>query len=152
MSESYENDGNFEAAEGDGVVVDLSGDDGDEGGRPEILPRGVYETVISDLTFEYSSNSNPMWTIVLEVSEGEYTGRKLWARVVFTEKAKWRAKKDIAAFAPELLEGPFNPEEIADNGELLGRAVRAKVGIRRYEGRNVNEVRELLQSSVNDII
>jgi hypothetical protein len=131
--------------EGGSVIVDLSGVDEDAGF--ETRPRGKYPCEIIEAEFKYSQNSGkPMWELTLEVEEGhEHEGARFWFYVSFSEKALPRAKKTIAAIYPELLEqGAFDPEEVADEGVLVGLRCIAQVVIRRYEGENRNSVRELL--------
>ncbi len=136
-----------EGEEGGSVVVDLSGVDEDAGF--EVRPRGNYPVEIIEAEFSFSQASGkPMWTLVLEVEEGhEHAGARFWHHVSFSEKALPRTKKTLSVIAPELLEAPFEPEEIADEGILLGRRCTAKVNIRRYEGENRNNVRELTAPS-----
>jgi hypothetical protein len=134
-----------EAGEEEGsVVVDLSGVDEDAGF--ETRPRGTYPVEVIECEFKYSQNSGkPMWELVLDVEDGhEYEGSRFWFYVSFAEKALPRTKKTLAAIYPELLESPFDPEAVADEGTLVGLRCRAKVIKRRYEGEWRNSVRELL--------
>ncbi len=131
------------------VVVDLS--DIDEDAGYEIIPRATYPVTISSAEFAHSQRSGkPMWTLQLEIEDGEYAGRTLFHHVSFSEKALPRTKKTISRILPELLEGPFNPEEVADDGKLLGIRCRAVVTVTRYEGSNRNNVKELLEAEGGD--
>lgn len=110
----------------------------------EAIPRGMYNCVVDELSFEHSQRSgNPMWSWRLEVEDGDYAGRKLFFHTVFAGDGLSRTKKTISRVAPELLEGPFNPQEVADNGTLVGRRVKARVDIRPYEGEQRNNVKDL---------
>jgi len=141
----------FSGEEGEAVVVDLSGVDADAGF--EVIPRGIYPVTIAALEFGMSQRSGkPMWTCELEIEDGEYAGRTLYHHISFSEKALPRTKKTISRIAPELLEGPFSPEEVADESTLLGRRARARVDIRRYEGENRNNVRELLEPEDGEFV
>jgi len=55
-----------------------------------------------------------------------------------------RVKKVISRVAPELLNGPFKPEEIANSGVLVGKPVRVRLDIKPYEGKPRNNVRDVL--------
>lgn len=110
----------------------------------EAIPRGMYNCTVDELTFEHSQRSgNPMWSWRLEVADGDYAGRKLFFHTVFKGDGLPRTKKTIGRVAPELLQGPFDPEQIANDGTLLGRSVKARVDIRPYEGEKRNNVRDL---------
>lgn len=140
---------------GDGFVVDLSGVD--EDGRPEALPRGIYDAIVDDLTFDHSQASgNPMWTWVLKIEGGEFDGRTLYYHTVFTEKAVARVKRALKnlqtedGYAQELLGTPFSAEEVADGGRLIGGRCRLKVTTRKYEDRLTNNVQDLLAPAAGD--
>lgn len=135
-------DGDSEGQEG--CTVDLSGVD--EAADFEVLPRGMYNCVISELTFEYSQRSGkPMWSTRLEIEDGDYASRILFTHISFSEKALPMTKRTLSRIAPELLEEAFDAEAVADEGNLIGRRCRARVDIRPYEGRKRNNVRELLE-------
>ena len=128
----------------EGLIVDLSGVD--ENGDFPVMPRGVYPTTVESCTYEISqSGGNPMWSLILEVNEGEYQGQKLFTHIVFSEKALPRAKKAIMILKSELLDGPFNPEEQAE--ELVGIDCAARVDIKKYEGKDRNNVKAILPAS-----
>lgn len=126
------------------MKVNLSGVE--EQGGFEAMPRGNYPVVVDNVEFGHSQSSgNPMWTWTLEVSEGEYQGRKLFYHTVFTDKAIGRVKKALRAVgAVNLLEDDFDPEEVADNGDLAGLSCLAKVAVSTYEGEKRNNVKDLL--------
>ncbi len=139
----------FEGGENESVIVDLSAVDEDAG--YEIIPRAKYPVTIAAAEYAHSQRSGkPMWTLQLEIEGGEYAGRILFHHVSFSEKALPRTKKTISRIIPELLEGPFEPEEIADDGKLLGIRCIAVVTITRYEGQNRNNVKELLEAGDGD--
>ncbi len=110
----------------------------------EALPRGVYPCVIADCEFTYSQSSgNPMWTLQLELTDGDYAGRKLYSHMVFAGKGLGITKRQLTRIAPELLEGPFNPEDSEVISSMLGKEVKAKVSVRKYEGEDRNNVQDL---------
>jgi len=128
-------------SEGDSLMVDFNNV---EDVSFEAMPRGMYPCVIADCEFTMSQSSgNPMWTFTLEVSEGEYAGRKLFSHNVFAGKGLPMTKKTLSRIAPELLEGPFNPEDSEVIASMIGRDVKAKVTVRKYEGEDRNNVGDL---------
>lgn len=101
----------------------------------EVLPAGDYNCVLSSLDYSRSASSNkPMWTAILEVEDGTYTGKKIWTIMSFSEKAIAITKGAIKTFAPEVLTDDFQPKKIADNGDLLGKKCRVRTKIELYEG------------------
>ncbi len=128
-------------SEGDSLMVDLNEV---EDVTFEALPRAIYPCVISECEFTFSqAKGNPMWTLVLEVSEGEYTGRKLYSHLVFQGPGLPITKRQLSRIAPELFDGPFNPEDENIIQSILGRNIKAKVTQRKFEGQWTNNVREL---------
>lgn len=136
------NDSTAMDASDDGFVVDFS-QVSDQ--QFPVLPRGIYDAEIDDLTFGMSQSSgNPMWTVKFETThEGKKS--KLFSHVVFTPAAMPRSKKFLAAVAPEVLAGgAFSPKAVAEGGALLGRKCRIRVDIKPYEGQLRNNVRDVL--------
>ena len=138
MAKTKQND-TFEGGDGS-VMVDLTEV---EEATFEIIPKGKYEAVIEGCEYKLSANSGqPMWALTLVVTDGEYAGRKLFSHVSFSPKALPMAKKTINRLAPELLQGPFNPEEQA--GVLQGKACVVKVSVEKYEGNDANRVKDIM--------
>jgi len=134
----------FEGTGEDGFTVDLSTDDETKSGFP-VMPRGIYPSVIDDCTFGLSQASqNPMWTITFEIESGDYAGQKLFFHLPFTPKMRSRIKRFLVRVAPELANTPFDPKGVADSGELSGKRAKVRVDIRKYEGEDRNNVRDVL--------
>lgn len=111
----------------------------------EVFPKGNYPLVIDDMEFQISKSSGqPMWSMRFSVTEGEFANRKLFSYWSFSEKALPMTKTNIAAVAPELLEGPFNPKQIADEALLVGRTCMGKVSIEK--GTDGNDDRNVVKS------
>jgi hypothetical protein len=141
----FEDDSTFEGGDGS-ILIDLSNIE-DTGF--ELLPKGTYPCTIESCEYGMSQNSGqPMWTLKLNVTEGPYEGRKLFTHLSFSPKALPVTKRSLAAIAPELLSGPFNPEVVASDME--GKSVRAEVAIEKYQGENRNRVRTLKAAGSSD--
>jgi hypothetical protein len=134
----------FDGDAEEGFTVDLSDTDENASGFVAI-PRGMYPAIIDDCTYGLSQRSgNPMWTIVWEIESGEFAGRKLFFHLPFTPNMKPRVKKFLARVAPELANVPFNPKSVAEEGLLIGKRGKLRVDVRKYEGENRNNVRDVL--------
>ncbi len=144
-----ENEGvEFEGGdENEGLVVDF--DDVDENQQFECIPQGVYDAVVSGLEYGLSQASgNPMWTWELTLEGGDWAGRKVFSHTTFNPDGLPRTKKVIMRVMSELLDRkPFSPEAIANEGVLVGAACQVKLNIKMYDGRKVNNVREILAPS-----
>lgn len=115
----------------------------------EVLPKGTYTCIIESAEYGLSKEAQkPMWTLILAIVDGEYANRKLFNWISFSEKALPMSKATIMRIAPELLSATFDPKEIAEAGSLVGKEVRAKVVIKKYEGDDSNSVKELLAAKV----
>ncbi len=125
----------------DNLTIDMSGVT--EYSR-ELVPAGNYNCIISDCEYSRSKNANkPMWTLMLEVVDGDHQGRKFWTHVSFSEKALPGSKATIKAIKPELLDAPLNPKKIAEEGILVGLNIVAKVGFDTYQSEKVNRVKSI---------
>jgi len=143
------NDGEMQEEGGGGVVVDLSG----VSTKYEPIPRGTYDATIAEMAYGVSQRSgNPMWTVTLQIEseDDKINNRKLFTHLTFNEGGLGRTKRFLAAIKTDdgaeqqLLGQPFNPEEVAESGLLVGARCRARVDIRRYEGENRNDVKAIL--------
>ena len=107
--------------------------------------------MIAENEFGYSnSKGTPMWSLVLEVRDGEYAGRKLYYHLVMAGKGLPFTKRTLSRIAPELLETAFDPEDADVIASILGRDVRAKVRLGTYDGEKTNNVRELYADAGGD--
>lgn len=128
--------------EGDSLMVDFNEV---EDVTFEAMPRGLYDCIISENEFTYSqSKGNPMWSLQYEVEGGEYAGRKLFSHMVMVGAGLPITKRHLSRVAPELLEGPFDPEDDDVIQSLVGRRVCLKVNQRKYEGDWRNNVQDVL--------
>lgn len=144
-----------EAAEGTTMQVDLS-DTGDS--SFPLLPRGIYDLELHDLEFKHSQSSgNPMWEWVFKTANHEneeFNGLNQWTYTVFTPNGLPRVKQALKAIRCEveeddeyrqsLLAGPFDPEDVANDGRLVGATCRGKVVQRKFEGEMRNNLTQLL--------
>ena len=101
------------------------------------LPKGTYVVTIASCEYKLSQSSgNPMWSLVYDVSEGEFAekNRKIFDIVSLKPGQEGRVKKFIARVAPELAElEDFRPKKVADEGLLVGRQLKVKVDIESSE-------------------
>lgn len=118
--------------DGGQLVVDLSGV---QEATFEAIPKATYDLKIDEVQFGNSKSSGkPMFTFVLKVDGGEYDGRKLYMHTSLSPKAIRISKATLMRIDPVLFAGQFAPQKIVESGVLLGRSVRAKVGLE--EGQN----------------
>ena len=132
-------------SEGDSLMVDLNEV---EDVSFEALPKGIYPCVIAECDFSYSQSAgNPMWTFVMEVSEGDYTGRKLFSHLVFAGAGLPITKRQLSRIAPELFDAPFNPEDDDTITSMVGKNINVKTQPRKHEGVMRDNVRDLFPAS-----
>jgi hypothetical protein len=150
MSDTFEENAGLTTEDsGETLYVSL-GDVDDSGFKP--VPRGIYDVSLSQLDYGFSQRSNnPMWTWIWEVDEGEFAGRKFFYHTVFNEGGMPRVKRTLAriktddGIEAQILAAPrFSPEAVANEGQLLGARARLRIDIRKYEGQNRNNVRDVL--------
>lgn len=135
----------------DGDTINWADVDEQEGGDLEVIPRGKYATTVDESEFSLSKEGqNPMITLRLEITDGDYSGRKLWYRVVLTKKTLGMVKHSLRVLGVKMpsKEMSWNGakrwfEKLADSGDLIGQECAATVKIRTYEGEKRNEVRSI---------
>jgi hypothetical protein len=98
-------------------------------------PPGEYNVrILAGELFNAKRNGTPGYKLTLEVSEGDYEGRRLWLDYWLTPAALPMAKRDLAKIGvekPEQLEQPIPP----------GILLKVKVVLRRDDdGNEVNKV------------
>ena len=145
-AEAEVSDAMFENEDGS-MTVDLSST---EDGGWDVIPRGIYPVIVDDAEYKISqTGGNPMISLTLQIEEGEFADRKLFTHVVFSPKAMPMARRAIARLGlNHLLEGPFNPEDKAD--DFIGARCRARVTVEKYEGEDTNKVKSLLPAQDGD--
>lgn len=128
--------------EGGGLVVDLTGV---QEAKYELVPKGIYSGEIDSCEYKDSKAGAKMWETWIRITgEGDYVNRKLPYYFSFSAKALPFTKAALAKVAPELLQGKFNPQQIADEGTMLGKKVRFRVVIKEYEGEDRSNIGALL--------
>ncbi len=137
-----------EFQEGDGAVV--AWDDVDDS-TFEIMQRGNYGVMCSECEFDYSqAKGTPMWSLVWEVEDGEYEGRKLFSHMVMAGKGLPITKKQLGRIRPDLLEQDMDAEDEATIESMIGTRAIAKVTTKKYEGEMRNNIRDLFAPDEGD--
>ena len=114
----------------------------------EAVPVGEYDAVIANAEYKLSQSSgSPMWSLQLQIVGGDYDNRRIFDNISFSEKALPYTKKTIATIAPELLSGPFDPEEAA--ADLQGKEVRIKTKMETYQGEKSARVKQYVPMGGN---
>jgi hypothetical protein len=94
------------------------------------LPPGQYTArILSGELFNAKRNNTPGYKLALEVTEGDYEGRRLWLDFWLTPAALPMTKRDLAKIGlerPEQLEEPIQP----------GILLKVKVVLRRDDDGN----------------
>lgn len=138
-------DDTFEGGNGS-VAVDLSGV---EEATFEALPVGEYDGVIAAAEYKLSQSSGaPMWSLQIQVIGGDYDNRRVFDNIAFSEKALPFTKKTLSVIAPELISGPFDPEEAVT--ELQGKEVRFKTKLETYQGEKQTRIKQYLAPGGGD--
>ena len=140
ISEDDYNSAVFEG--GSGLVVDLSGI---EAMSFEAVPKGIYAATIEECNFEISKNSGaPMFSMVIRIDGGDYDGRTHYYYTSFSPKALPSTKTTLLRIDPTLFAGQFEPQKVAEEGTLLGKPVRIKIGHEDYQGENRSRIQGIL--------
>jgi hypothetical protein len=152
--DSGDSSAEMEYEEGEGLLVDLSGTTEDT--RYPVIPRGIYDAELLEMEYGRSQRSNnPMWTTIWELTSDKLANKdgqqpRVWLHLTFSDGGLPRVKRALARmkcdddFNKTLLEGKFDPQRVADEGRMIGARARLRIDVRRYEGQNRNQVRDVL--------
>ena len=104
----------------------------------DLMPEGDYPIKITESSIGQSkSSSNDTWKLVMEVTAGEYQGRKLWFYVSMSEKAKGIRRGTMTALG-------FDPEMENDlTDDVINKTAKAEVFHETYEGKTREKVKRL---------
>ena len=131
--------------DGGALVVDLSSI---EEMKFDNMPKGVYDALIDEVSFGKSRNSgNNMFTFIFTIDNNpEYQGRKMYYYASFSPKALKGTKTALMRIDPVTFGGQFNPQEVVDSGNLLGKPVKLRIGIEKREdtGEDQNRIQAIL--------
>jgi hypothetical protein len=98
------------------------------------LPRGEYPCRVLSGELFAAKSGTPGYKLALEVTEGEYEGRRVWHDLWLTPAALPMTKRDLAKIGidrPEILEEPLRP----------GILVKVKLALRTDDdGNETNKV------------
>ena len=112
----------------------------------EPIPVGDYDAVFTGFKIDKSKSTEGAFNAVLEftISDPEYSGRKAWANRSLLPQSLWVLKRAMVALGADAddLSGPIDLEEELD--ALKGADCRLRMSIREYEGRQNNQIDEVL--------
>jgi hypothetical protein len=72
--------------------MDLNFDEIGELGEYEPVPEGTYTCRVAKVEEKQTRHGHDMWTLRLEIEDGEFAGRSIFDRMVFSKAALPRAK------------------------------------------------------------
>ncbi len=140
MAKAAKKDAVVNFTEGDSLVVDFNEV---EEITFEALPKGPYEVIVAENDFGFSQAGNPMWTLQLEVTEGEHAGRRLFNHLVFFGAGLGFTKTTLGRIAPQMLESPLDPSDEDSIQAMLGIECRAQVTVEKYKDGFTNNIKGL---------
>lgn len=110
----------------------------------EALPAGLYPVTVLDATHQISSKGNKMLVLTVEVSDGEYRGRRLWEHIAYLPSIAWKLRQVVGA-----LMGNGTGVQTFKRQELIGLSANVAVIETEYNDRPTNKISEWLPSDKN---
>jgi hypothetical protein len=111
------------------------------------VPVGLYRCTVSEIEDTVSQSSgNQMLAVTMEISKGEFKGRKLWDYIVLTEAAAWKLRQFLEAI------GEVNGKKAKgtlDIEAVIGSAVMAKV---KHETDNRDPENPVVRARVGSLL
>ncbi len=108
----------------------IDGDEDFEGGDFPALPAANYPVKCTGVKETTTAKGDDMWNLTLTVIGGEFDGRLIFDRVVFSDAAENRVKLIFSRLGG--IKGSFTPEPIM----LLQRVCVIETIIEEYEGKD----------------
>lgn len=117
----------------------------------EAFEPGEYPVIIEQVEYvePASEDKYPYLNVQLEISEGEFEGRKLWTILSFSPKALWRMKQVFENLGLPIDEVEFEVDEDTNmviDPELAGMPAIAVVTVEKYENKDRNRVDNLISA------
>ena len=106
------------------------------------VPPGNYHVVIAGTESRLTSNGYPMEAVTLLIDEGPRKGQRIWHNVTFMPKEKNGA--GIAIHFLKTIGESWEGEIEVNPDNWVGKRFLAKIGIREYNGKELNQVTEIL--------
>jgi len=109
-------------------------------------PEGDYTLEITGAEEKESKKGSPMANVALEISEGEYKGKKLWHNVTFLPKSE--TASGIAKHFLHAIGEPHDGKVDVDMGNWKGKMLKVHLIISEYIDKNgkpkkKNEIQEI---------
>lgn len=117
------------------------------------MPEGGYEAEITGVEMRTGKENNgqpgnPYLNWEFTITDGDYTGRKVWMVTGLTEKSLWKLKETFEALG---IEGDALDIEIDDDTnamtepEVIGIPVLVEVVQESYQGRTTSKASKIVQ-------
>lgn len=114
----------------------------------EPVPQGTYDAVVSAAEYieESETSGEPFVKFEFTIDDTEFAGRKVFRNHSCQPQALWALKRTLRALGvdDETLDGTWETEDVLP--DIVGNPCRIRVGMREFEGREVNEISRISPS------
>ena len=100
------------------------------------LPEGVYDVRVLTATHAIAASGNKMLVLNLVVTDGEFTGRRLWEHLVYLPQCEWRRKEVLAVLTGGRLTGP----QTLSLNSLVNLEAKVRVVQSQYNDKTTNDI------------
>ena len=107
----------------------------DHGNGFRLAPEGQYLARVKNVEEKNTRNGDLMWSILLEIAKGDFSGTWVYDNLVFSHKALSRVKMVCKALGLET-KGEVDLRKEA----FIGRSCLIDVGIKEFNGKERNNV------------
>ena len=125
----------------EGYEVDFS-----EAGDFDIVPPGLYVVKITAAERKISSNDNPMIKWEFTITEGDFSGRKVWTNTMLMPTSLWVLKKMLRALnvGSSKLSGKFK----INHNDYIGQELGITISNREEDGTIWSDVKSFVPAKV----
>lgn len=117
-----------------GIKIDWNSVEDAEAQEFSPIPEGEYVVTIESVTEKETKKGDDMWSLKLNIEEGDFKGRKVFTNLVFNEKGLSNVKKLYSCIFGTKLPKTCEPSDVE------GEKVVVDVVITEYEGKKQNNI------------
>lgn len=116
----------------------------------EPIPDGIYDMMVLEASQTVAASGKTMFKVTHEVQGGPHNKRRVWDNLVVTPDNEtalniFFSKMDAMGLRKEFFTPSTSNAQIEN--ALIGKRFRAKIGTRKWEGQDRNEVKSYMASS-----
>jgi hypothetical protein len=124
-----------------------------ESGSFKLLPEGIYNVIIIEVSERVTKNGDPMANVTFEVTSGDYSSSLVWDNIIFPIEGSLASKiKGRTMHFLHAIDEPYKNEELSyDTLHWMRKPAKIEVIHELYKGNNQAKVGNYIIDEVEDV-